>query len=257
MKSFQDKVALITGGSSGIGRATAIAFAREGAKVVVTSRRENEGKETVSLIKEAGGEGLFIRTDVSKEADVKAMVEGTVKAYGHLDYAFNNAGIEGNAAPLAEQTVDDYESVLGINVRGVFLSMKYEIPQMLKNGGGAIVNMSSIGGLIGFPGFSLYIASKHAVIGLTKSAALEYAKSGIRINAVGPGVIDTDMVDRFVGKLAVGKEGEMRQHLAAMHPIGRTGKPEEIASAVLYLCSDGASFLTGQTLALDGGFTAQ
>ena len=257
MKSFQNKVALITGGSSGIGRATAVAFAREGVKVVVTSRRENEGKETVSLIKEAGGEGLFIRTDVSKEADVKAMVEGTAKAYGHLDCAFNNAGIEGNIAPLTEQTVDDYESVLGINVRGVFLSMKYEIPQMLKNGGGAIVNMSSIGGLIGFPGFSLYIASKHAVIGLTKSAALEYAKSGIRINAVGPGAIETDMVDRFVSKVGGGKEEEIRQQFAAMHPIGRMGKPEEIASAVLYLCSDGASFVTGQTLALDGGFTAQ
>ncbi len=252
MNSFQGKVALITGGSSGIGRATAIAFAREGAKVVVTSRRENEGKETVGLIKEIGSEGLFIRTDVSKEVDVKAMVEGTVKAYGHLDYAFNNAGIEGNVAPLAEQTVDNYEAVLGINVRGVFLSMKYEIPQMLKNGGGAIVNMSSVLGLIGFPGVSLYTASKHAVLGLTKSAALEYAKSGIRINAVSPAAIETDMVDRFVGK-----EGEMRQQVTAMHPIGRMGKPEEIASAVLYLCSDGASFVTGQTLALDGGFTAQ
>jgi NAD(P)-dependent dehydrogenase (short-subunit alcohol dehydrogenase family) len=257
MKSFQDKVVLITGGSSGIGRATAVAFAREGAKVVVTSRRENEGKETVSLIKEAGCEGLFIRTDVSKEADVKAMVEEAVKAYGRLDYAFNNAGIEGNAAPLAEQTVDNYEAILGINVRGVFLSMKYEIPEMLKNGGGAIVNMSSVGGLIGFPGVSLYIASKHAVLGLTKSAALEYAKSGIRINAVAPAAIETDMVDRFVGKLGAGKEEETRQQFTAMHPIGRMGKPEEIASAVLYLCSDGASFITGQTLALDGGFTAQ
>lgn len=257
MESFQGKVALVTGGSSGIGRTTAVAFAREGAKVVVTSRRENEGKETVRLIKEIGSEGLFIRTDVSKEGDVKAMVEGTVKAYGRLDYAFNNAGIEGDAAPLAEQTVDNYEAVLGINVKGVFLSMKYEIPQMLKNGGGAIVNMSSVGGLIGFPNFSLYIASKHAVVGLTKTAALEYAKSVIRINAVSPAVIETDMVDRFVGKIGVGKEGEMRQQLAAMHPIGRTGKPEEIASAVLYLCSDGASFITGQTLAIDGGYTAQ
>lgn len=257
MKSFQDKVVLITGGSSGIGRVTAVAFAREGAKVVVASRRENEGKETVRLIKEVGSEGIFIRTDISKEAEVRAMVEGTVKAYGRLDYAFNNAGIEGDAAPLAEQTVDNYEAVLGINVRGVFLSMKYEIPQMLKNGGGAIVNTSSIAGLIGFPSFSLYIASKHAVLGLTKTAAIEYAKSGIRINAVAPAVIETNMVDRFVGKLAVGKEGEMRQQLAAMHPIGRTGKPEEIASAVLYLCSDGASFVTGQTLAIDGGYTAQ
>ena len=257
MKSFEGKVALITGASSGIGRATAIAFAREGAKVVVTSRRENEGKETVGLIEEAGSEGLFIRTDVSKEVEVKAMVEGTVKAYGRLDYAVNNAGIEGEFAPLAEQTVDDYEAVLGINVRGVFFSMKYEIPQMLKNGGGAIVNMSSVVGLVGFAGMAPYVASKHAVLGLTKSAALEYAKSGIRINAVSPAVIETDMVDRFINTLAAGKEGEMRQQLASMHPIGRVGKPEEIASAVLYLCSEGASFVTGQTLVLDGGFTAQ
>jgi NAD(P)-dependent dehydrogenase (short-subunit alcohol dehydrogenase family) len=257
MKSFQGKVALVTGASSGIGRATAIAFAREGAKVVVASRREHEGMETVGSIEEAGSEGLFIRTDVSKELHVEALVEGTVKAYGRLDYAFNNAGIEGNVAPLTDQTIDEYEAVLGINVRGVFLSMKYEIPQMLKNGGGAIVNMSSVLGLFGFAGMALYVASKHAVLGLTKSAALEYSKSGIRVNAVAPGVIETDMVDRFVGKLAAGKEGEMREQLAAMHPIGRVGKPAEIASAVLYLCSDGASFVTGQTLALDGGFTAQ
>jgi len=257
VKSFEGKVALVTGSSSGIGRATAIAFAREGARVVVTGRRENEGKETVGLIEKAGSEGLFIRTGVSREVDVKAMVEGTVKAFGRLDYAVNNAGIEGNLAPLAEQTTDSYDAVLGINVRGVFLSMKYEIPQMLKNGGGAIVNMSSVVGLVAYPGMGPYVASKHAVLGLTKTAALEYAKSGIRINAVSPAVIETDMVDRFVNALAAGKEGEMRQQLASMHPIGRAGKPEEIANAVLYLCSDGASFITGQTLAVDGGFTAQ
>jgi NAD(P)-dependent dehydrogenase (short-subunit alcohol dehydrogenase family) len=243
MKLFQDKVVLITGGSSGIGRATAVAFAREGAKVVVTSRRVKEGEETIQLVKETGSDGLFIKTDVSNELDVKVMVEETVKAYGRLDYAFNNAGIEGSVALLVEQTMDNYESVLGINVRGVFLSMKYEIPEMLKTGGGAIVNMSSVAGLIGFPGLALYVASKHAVLGLTKSAALEYAKSGIRINAVSPAVIETDMVDRVFGK-----KGEMRQQLAAMHPIGRTGKSEEIASAVLYLCSDGASFVTGNHL---------
>lgn len=252
MKSFQDKVALITGGSSGIGRATAVAFAREGAKVVVTSRRVKEGEETIQLVKEAGSDGLFVKTDVSKEADVKAMVEETVKANGRLHYAFNNAGIEGNVAPLVEQTVDNYEAVLGINVRGVFLSMKYEIPEMLKSGGGAIVNMSSVGGLVGFPSLALYVASKHAVLGLTKTGALEYAKSGIRINAVSPAAIETDMVERIFGK-----EGEMRQRLAAMHPIGRMGGPEEIADAVIYLCSDRASFITGQSLTVDGGFTAQ
>ncbi len=257
MKSFQGKIALITGGSSGIGQATAVAFAREGARIVIASRRVKESEETIKLVKEAGSDGISVKTDVSQEAEVRAMVEKTIKAYGRLDYAFNNAGIEGDVAPLAEQNVGNYEAVLGINVRGVFFSMKYEIPQMLKNGGGAIVNMSSVGGLIGFPGFSLYIASKHAVLGLTKTAALEYAKSGIRINAVSPAVIETDMVDRFVGKIGVGKEGEMRQQLAAMHPMGRTGKPEEIASAVLYLCSDGASFVTGHTLVIDGGFTAQ
>jgi len=252
MGSFQGKVALVTGGTSGIGRASAVAFAREGAKIVITGRREREGQETVDLIKKAGGEATFIKTDVAKERDVKAMVEETVKTYGRLDYAFNNAGIEGNIAPLVEQSIDNYEAVLGINVKGVFLSMKYEIPEMLKTGGGAIVNMSSVGGLIGFPGMSLYIASKHAVLGLTKSAALEHAKSGIRINSVCPAAIETVMVDRFVGK-----EGESRQQLAGMHPIGRMGKPEEIASAVLYLCSDGASFITGQSLTVDGGFTAQ
>ncbi|MGQ0792717.1 MAG: SDR family oxidoreductase [Deltaproteobacteria bacterium] len=252
MKLFQDKVVLITGGTSGIGRATAAAFAREGAKVVVTGRREKEGEETVRLIKEAGSEGFFIKGDISREADVESMVEKTVSAYSRLDIAFNNAGIEGIVAPLAGQSVDNYEAVFGINVRGVYLSMKYEIPQMLSRGGGAIVNMASVAGLIGFPGMSLYVASKHAVLGLTKTAALEYAKSGIRINALNPAAIETEMVDRFVGR-----EGEIRDQLAAMHPIGRMGKSEEIASAALYLCSDGASFITGQSLTIDGGFTAQ
>jgi NAD(P)-dependent dehydrogenase (short-subunit alcohol dehydrogenase family) len=252
MKSFQGKVALITGGTSGIGRATALAFAKEGAKVVVTGRREKEGAETIQLVKDAGGEGFFIKTDVSKEADVRMMVEKTMKAYGRLDYAFNNAGIDQLPSPLVEQTEETFDQIMNINVKGVWLSMKYEIPQMLSNGGGAIVNMASVAGLIGLPGIPVYIASKHAVLGLTKSVALEYAKSGIRINAVSPAAIETDMVDRFVGK-----EGEMRQQLASMHPVGRMGKPEEIADAVIYLCSDGASFITGQSLAVDGGFTVQ
>lgn len=252
MNSFQDKVALITGGSSGIGRATALAFAQEGAKVIVASRRENESRETVRLVREAGSEGLFVKTDVSKEADVKEMVEETIKAYGRLDFAFNNAGIEQIPTPFAEQTEETFNQITNINVKGVWLSMKYEIPQMLKNGGGAIVNMSSIAGLIGFPGIPLYVASKHAVLGLTRSTALEYAKSSIRINAVCPGAIETEMFERFV------KDNEqVRDQVMAMHPIGRSGRPEEIANAVVWLCSDKASFITGQSLALDGGFTAQ
>jgi len=252
MSSFQSKVALITGGSSGIGRATALAFAREGAKVIVASRRENESWETVRLVREAGSEGLFVKTDVSKEADVKEMVEKTIKAYGRLDFAFNNAGIEQLPTPLAEQTEETFNQITNINVKGVWLSMKYEIPQMLKNGGGAIVNTSSIAGLIGFPGIPLYVASKHAVLGLTRSTALEYAKSSIRVNAVCPGAIETEMFERFV------KDNEqVRDQVMAMHPIGRSGRPEEIAHAVVWLCSDRASFITGQSLALDGGFTAQ
>lgn len=252
MGSFEGKVALVTGGTSGIGRAAAVSFAREGARVVVTGRREEEGNKTVQLVKEAGGEGIFIKADVSKESDAKAMVERTIEVYGRLDYALNNAGIEQLPTPFGEQTEEAFDQIMNINVKGVWLSMKYEIPQMLNNGGGAIVNMASVAGLIGFPGIPIYIASKHAVLGLTKSVALEYAKSGIRINAVSPAAIETDMVDRFVGK-----EGDSRQQLAYMHPVGRLGRPEEIASAVLYLCSDGASFITGQSLTVDGGFTSQ
>lgn len=252
MSSFEGKVALITGGTSGIGRVTAVAFAREGAKIVVSGRREREGQETVDIIKNAGGEAIFVRTDVAKEKDVEAMVEKTVATYGHLDYAFNNAGIEQLPTPLVEQKEEAFDQIININVKGVWLSMKYEIPEMLKNGRGAIVNTASVAGLIGVPGIPIYIASKHAVLGLTKSVALEYAKSGIRVNAVSPAAIETDMVDRFVGK-----EREARQQLAAMHPVGRMGKPEEIADAVIYLCSDKASFITGQSLAVDGGFTVQ
>lgn len=252
MKSFQGKVALITGGSSGIGRATAVAFAREGAKVVVASRRVKESEETIKFVKEAGSDGLSVKTDVSKEAEVKVMVEKTIKAYGHLDYAVNNAGIEQVPTPLVEQTEEVFDQIININVKGVWLSMKYEIPQMLSNGGGAIVNVSSGAGLVGVPGVPIYVASKHAVIGLTKSVALEYAKLGIRISAVAPGVIETDMLERF------SKDNQqVRQYLMAMHPIGRSGKPEEIANAVVWLCSDGASFVTGHTLVIDGGFTAQ
>lgn len=249
MTLLSGKVAIVTGGSSGIGRASAILFAREKAKVVVASRREDEGQETVRLIKEAGSDGFFVKTDVAKEADVKAMVEKTIRAYGRLDYAFNNAGIEQPSTPLVEQTEETFDKVMNINVKGVWLSMKYQIPQMLKNGEGAIVNMSSAAGLVGVPTAPLYAASKHAVLGLTKSVALEYAKSGIRVNAVCPGYIQTEMAERL--------DRQMQEQLIQMHPIGRGGQPEEIAEAVVWLCSDKASFVTGHSLSLDGGYVAQ
>ena len=251
MASLSGKVAIVTGGSSGIGKATAIAFAREGAKVVVASRREKEGQETVKQVQLAGSEGFFIKTDVSKETDVSAMVEKTIATYGHLDYAFNNAGIEQIPTPLVEQTEETFDQVMDINVKGVWLCMKHQIPQMLVSGGGAIVNMSSISGMIGASGLPIYVASKHAVLGLTKSVALEYAKEGIRINAVCPGMIETDLLDRVFANQ------EVKERLIAMHPIGRVGKPEEIAEAVVWLCSDKASFVTGQSLPLDGGYVAQ
>ena len=250
MASLSGKVAIVTGGSSGIGRATAIAFAREGAKVVVASRREKEGQETVKQVQPAGSEGFFIKTDVSKETDVSAMVEKTIATYGHLDYAFNNAGIEQIPTPLVEQTEETFDQVMDINVKGVWLCMKHQIPQMLVSGGGAIVNMSSISGMIGASGLPIYVASKHAVLGLTKSVALEYVKEGIRINAVCPAGIETDLFDR------IADNPQQRERIAAMHPIGRVGKPEEIANAVVWLCSDKASFVTGHSLTLDGGYVA-
>ena len=251
MKSLQDKIALVTGGTTGIGRATAIAFARHGAKVVVAGRRQQEGDETVRLIQAAGGTAVFVAADVSKAADVKNLVARTVATYGRLDIAFNNAGVESAViAPTADQDDDDFDKVFAINVKGVYLSMKHQIPAMLKNGGGVIVNTSSVAGQIGMPGAGPYVASKHAVIGLTKNAALEYAKLGIRVNAVAPAAIETPMLDRFT-------ESVPRDLLTSFHPIGRLGKPEEIAEAVVWLSSPQASFVTGQTLAVDGGFTAQ
>jgi NAD(P)-dependent dehydrogenase (short-subunit alcohol dehydrogenase family) len=243
------KVAIITGGSSGIGRATAVALAKEGVKIAIAARRTKEGEETVRLINETGSEGTFVKTDVANEGEVRSLVEKTIKTYGRLDYAFNNAGIEETMTPLVDQTSDIFDQIMNVNVKGVWLCMKYEIPEMIRTGGGgAIVNMSSGAGLIGFPQMPIYIASKHAVLGLTKSAALEYAKSGIRINAVAPGGVETDMLKR-----ADEDNKQFVETLKSMHPIGRIGKPEEIANAVVWLLSDKASFVLGHTLLVDGG----
>src|SRR2546423_1294698 len=253
MKEFEAKVALVTGGGSGIGRATALAFAREGAQVVIGNRNVQRGEETVSMIRDAGGTASFKRTDVLVGAEVKALVDHAVTTYGQLDVAFNNAGIEGEVKPtLVDQTEANFDAVMGVNVKGVWLSMKYEIPRMLDQGGGAIVNCSSVAGAIGFPGLGIYVASKHAVIGLTKTAALEYSVQGIRINAVNPAVIDTEMVDRFTDGMNMKKDD-----LTTFHPIGRLGRVEEVAEAVLWLCSDKASFVTGHSMMIDGGFTAR
>ncbi|MGH7984463.1 MAG: SDR family oxidoreductase [Candidatus Udaeobacter sp.] len=252
MKEFEGKVALVTGGGSGIGRATALAFARDGAQVVIGNRNVERGEETVSMIREAGGTASFQRTDVLVAADIEALVKHAVSEYGGLDLAFNNAGIEGDVRPLVEQTESNYDAVMDINVKGVWLSMKYEIPRMLERGGGAIVNCSSVAGVIGFPGIGIYSTSKHAVIGLTKAAALEYSAQGIRINAVNPAVIDTEMVDRLAEGMNVKKDD-----LTTFHPIGRLGRVEEVAEAVLWLCSSKASFVTGHSLMVDGAFTAR
>lgn len=252
MGRFDGKVALVTGGTSGIGRATAVAFAREGAAVAVTGRRAEQGAETVRLVEEAGGRGLFLQGDVSSEADVARAVEQTVERFGGLDACFNNAGIEGPMGPLVEQQADDIARVLAVNVSGVLLAMKHQIPALAARGGGAIVNNASVAGLVGMAGVTPYVASKHAVVGATKGAALEVAQQRIRVNCVAPAAIRTEMWDRFSGGSA-----EFEQQMASMHPVGRIGDADEVASVVLMLCDPAASFVTGQTLAVDGGWTAQ
>jgi NAD(P)-dependent dehydrogenase (short-subunit alcohol dehydrogenase family) len=245
------KVVIVTGGTTGIGREAAVLFARGGAKVVVAGRREVEGQETMALVRAERGDGIFVKTDVSQTADVQALVSKTVEKFGRLDIAFNNAGIEGAWIPIVDQSEEAWDSTININLKGVWLCLKYEIRQMLKQGsGGAICNMSSVAGWIGSAGAATYCASKHGVIGLTKSAALETARNGIRVNAVCPAVVETPMGERIFGA------PEMKKYALGLHPIGRFGKPMEIAEAVLWMCSDKASFMTGQSLVLDGGFLA-
>jgi NAD(P)-dependent dehydrogenase (short-subunit alcohol dehydrogenase family) len=250
MKILENKVALVTGGTSGIGKATAIALGVAGAKVVFSGRREEEGENIANSIRQSGAECFFVRSDVSSESDIKALIQKTVKQYGRLDCAFNNAGIESPIKPLHEHSIEHFDNVMAINVRGLFLCMKYEIQQMMTQGAGVIINTSSVVGLIAFGGTSPYSASKHAVMGLTRAAALDYAKQGIRINAVNPGVIVTEMADRMAN------QGIPLEQLESMAPMGRMGQPEEIAATVVFLFSDAASYITGQSLVIDGGYTA-
>lgn len=253
MNSGEGKVALVTGASSGIGRATARAFARKGYTTVIADVQEAMGEEAVGECERDGSAARFIRCDVSDEASVASLIATIVNEFGRLDAAFNNAGIEGRQAMTADSGVENFDRVLSVNLRGVFLCLREEVRQMLKQPeGGAIVNCSSVAGLIGLPAIPAYVASKHGVIGLTRTAALEYATNNIRVNAVCPGAIATPMLERYMAGTPGGEDA-----MLATEPVGRIGKPEEIASAVLWLCSPGASFTTGQALAVDGGWTAK
>ena len=252
MTTMQGKVAMVTGASTGIGRAAALAFAREGAQVALGDVDGERGAATVAEVAALGGEAIFIRADVSDAASVADLVRGTVDRFGRLDFAFNNAGIEGSQAPTADCTIENWNRTIAVNLTGVFLCMREEIPRMLEHGGGVIVNNSSVAGLVGFAGIPAYTASKHGILGLTKTAALEYAAQGIRVNAVCPGVINTEMITRFTHGDATAAD-----QLLATEPIGRLGTPDEIADAVVWLCSERASFVTGQALAVDGGFVAR
>jgi NAD(P)-dependent dehydrogenase (short-subunit alcohol dehydrogenase family) len=249
-ESFRGKVAFVTGAGSGIGRAAALAFAREGASVMVADLSGRGSQETAQSIKEFGGRALAVECDVTRTEHVTAALDKAVEVFGHLDFAFNNAGAEQPVTAAADLTEQEWDRIAGVNLRGVFLCMKYEIPLMLRNGGGVIVNTSSGAGVKGFKGQAAYAAAKHGVIGLTKSAALDYASQNIRVNAVCPGIIETSMMDRFTGGTSEGRE-----RVIAQEPIGRMGKPDEIAAAVVWLCSDPAAFVIGHAMVIDGGQT--
>ena len=249
MANLKDKVGIVTGGGSGIGRATALAMARAGAAVVIGNRDAAKGEEVVACIRQARGRAVFQKTDVSKPDDVRALIDRGVKEFGRLDLAFNNAGVDGEQLPLHQQDIAKASTLFDVNIKGVFFCMKYEIEQMLKTGGGSIVNTSSIFGLNGYPGWSLYVATKHAVTGMTKAAALDYAKQSIRVNAVGPGPVETPLLVR-------GTSGDPHSY-ATFVPMGRIGQPDEIADAVVWLLSDEARYVTGHTLPVDGGVCAQ
>jgi len=248
--SCAGKVAFVTGAANGIGRAAALAFAREGASVVVADVSEQGNQETARLVEEAGGRALAVRCDVSRAGDVKAALGKAAEAFGRLDYAFNNAGVEQPLTAAADLTPEQWDRIVGVDLRGVFLCMRHEIPLMLRHGGGAIVNTSSGAGVKGFAGQAAYCAAKFGVVGLTKAAALDYAKANVRINAVCPGIVETPMMDRFSGGTPEGRE-----RVIAQEPVGRMGRPEEIAAAVLWLCSPGASYVVGQAVTVDGGMT--
>ena len=252
IQQFSDKVALVTGGASGLGRVSALALAKEGAKVVVSDVAVSEGEATVQMITAAGGQAVFVKADVTKSTEVEAMVQATVKAFGRLDFALNNAGIDGVRARTADYPEEVWQQVIALNLTGVFLCLKFELPVMVKQGSGVIINMASVAGVTGFPGHAAYTASKHGVIGLTKTAALDYAKAGIRVNAICPAYTRTPMLTRMLEK-----NPEFEEKLISRVPLRRLGTAEEIAQAVIYLCSDAAAFITGHSLVMDGGILAE
>jgi len=252
VSALDGRAALVTGGGSGLGRASAIALARAGATVTVVDVDEQGGKETAALVfEEVGGDADFVRADVTRPDEVEAMVDKAIARWGHLDCALNNAGTTGTSAPTADHTLDDWNRAIALNLTGVFLCLKFEIPAMLEHGG-AIVNMASGAGLVGFAGLPAYVASKHGVVGLTRAAALEYAPQGIRINAICPGTTRTPMLEGFMGG-----DPQVERMMTRAVPLKRLGRPEEIADAVVWLCSDAASFVVGHALAVDGGSVIQ